>query len=237
MLILKHGIWTGNLLGSFFSFFSFSVFLGKVVQSQILWTICMDFTISGSNSKSEQDIVHNMMNSDMRSAKLKMLRSWGSTRRRAGDNRHKFHKLLSLVQHHQILGSSSLLVLWQIALFCILKARNMQETHASGAEWINSQRPSVYTIWQGSQKSHIHGVQSLSNIFLLFIRFSEKIQIVKNSQYGKCVRIKKVPPKCIQKKLMVNFLDSLILERKCVRTESTDKATIKEYGNLSTILF
>lgn len=69
ILIMKQGILTGNLL-DFFFFLSFFQETLKVVQSQFFW-ICMDLTISCSNSKSELDIVHNMMNSDMRSAKIK----------------------------------------------------------------------------------------------------------------------------------------------------------------------
>lgn len=81
-------------------------------------------------------------------------------------------------------------------------------------------------------------VHGSSKIFPLFIRLSEKIQFVKNGQYGRCVRKKKkVPPKCIQKKLMLSFLDSLVSERKWIRMKNTDKAIIKEYGNLSSILF
>lgn len=72
---------------------------------------------------------HIMMNSDMRSDKLKRLRSWGSTRRRAGDNRHKLHKLLLLVQHHRILGSLSLLLPWQIVNNMVQFVLDQKYTH------------------------------------------------------------------------------------------------------------
>lgn len=46
-----------------------------------------------------------------------------------------------------------------------------------------------------------------------------------------------MPPKCIQKKLMLSFLDSLISERKWIKMKSTDKTIIKEHGNLSSMWF
>lgn len=132
-------------------------------------------------------------------------------------------------------------VFWPAVFFFFLHSESKRHTRNSCLwSWMKKlpETTSQPTPSDKDLRVSTHRAQGLSKIFPVFTRFSEKIQIVKNSQYGKFVRIKKkVSSKCIQKKLMLSFLDSLISERKWIRMKSTDKAIIKEYGNLSSILF